>query len=188
MHYSDWHISILENKITLSEAHVSLKQVGAGKKDIPLIVKLIENPKFSLPGLTFFHGAVNLLTHDYIHILLGRGLMPEDEAFTIGYTMGSSKQVSSAEVSLFELITKHLYPDNYKFKDRDISIFRAALNLAEKSNCQALDQVDYELLLKTRLERIRNMLGINTEKIIDYYKIEKVLYPDSKASRRLLTK
>ena len=187
MLYSDWHISILENKITLSEAHVSLKQVGAEKKDIPLIVKLIENPKFSLPGLTFFHGAVNLLTHDYIHILLGRGLLPADEAFTIGYTMGSSKQVSSAEISLFELITKHLYPNNYKFKDRDITIFRAALNLAEKSNCQSLDQVDYGPLLKIRLEKIRNMLGINTEKIIDYYKIEKTLYPDNKASSRLLS-
>ena len=187
MHYSDWHISILENKITLSKAHVSLGQVGAEKKDIPLIVKLIENPKFSLPGLTFFHGAVNLLAHDYIHILLGRGLMPADEAFTIGYTMGSTRQVSSAEATLFELITKHLYPDNYKFKDRDISIFHAALNLAEKSNCQALDQVNYEPFLETRLDKIRNILGINTDKIIDYYKTEKMLYPDSKASRRLLT-
>lgn len=187
MHYSDWHISILENKITLAEAHASLRQVGAEKKDIPLIVKLIENPKFSIPGLTFFHGAVNLLTHDYIHILLGRGLMPADEAFTIGYTMGSTKQVSSAEASLFELITKHLYPDSYKFKDRDITIFQAALNIAEKSNCRALDQVDYQPLLKIRLEKIRDLLGINTDKIIDYYKIEKTLYPDSKASGRLLS-
>jgi hypothetical protein len=186
MHYTDWHISILENNITLSEAHASLKQVGAEKKDIPLIVKLIENPKFSIPGLTFFHGAVNLLAHDYIHILLGRGLMPADEAFTIGYTMGSTRQVSSVESSLFELISKHLYPHNYKFKDRDISIFHAALKLAENSNCQALDQVDYQSFLKIRLKKIRDMLGINTGKIIDYYKTEKKLYPDSKASCRLL--
>ncbi len=186
MHYSDWHISILENNITLSEAHESLSQVGAEKKEIPLIVKLIENPKFSIPGLTLFHGAVNLLAHDYIHILLGRGLMPADEAFTIGYTMGSTKQVSSSEASLFELITKHLYPDNYKFKERDITIFRAALKLAENSNCQALDQVDYLPFLKTRLEKIHHILGINTDKIIDYYKTEKKLYPNSKASSRLL--
>ena len=186
MHYSDWHISILENNITLGEAQTSLKQVGAEKKDIPLIVKLIENPKFSIPGITFFHGAVNLLTHDYIHILLGRGLMPADEAFTIGYTMGSTRQVSSAEASLFELITSHLYPESYQFKDRDINIFRAALDIAEKSNGQALDQVNYEPLLKTQTGKIRDTLGINTKKIIDYYKTEKMLYPDSKASSRLL--
>lgn len=186
MHYSDWHISILENNTTLAEAQASLKQVGAKKKEIPLIVKLIENPKFSIPGLTFFHGAVNLLAHDYIHILLGRGLMPADEAFTIGYTMGSTRQVSSVESSLFELISKHLYPHSYKFKDRDLTIFRSALKLAEESNCQALDQIDYQQLLQTRLGKIRDQLNINTDKIINYYKTEKILFPDSKASYRLL--
>ncbi len=186
MHYTDWHISILENNMTLSQAHVSLKQVGAEKKEIPLIVKLIENPKLSLPGLTLFHGAVDLLTHDYLHILLGRGLMPADEAFVIGYTMGSTKQVSNKEISIFELISKYLYPDNYRFKERDIIIFRSALMLAEKSNCQALDQIEYQPLLKISLGEIRNQLGINTAKIIDYYKTETTLNPESKASRRLL--
>ena len=97
-------------------------------------------------------------------------------------------KITLAEASLFEQITKHLYPDNYKFKDRDINIFRAALNLAEKSNCETLNQVDYGRFLKTRLDKIRNKLGINTEKILEYYKIEKTLYPASKASSRLLTK
>ncbi len=187
MHYSDWHISILENRISLAEAHASLNQVGAEKKDIPLIVKLIENPDISLPGVTFFHGAVNLLAHDYIHILLGRGLLPADEAFIIGYTMGSTKQVSSGEASLFELISKHLYPENYKFRDRDIAIFREALKIAEKSTVQALNQVDYPSLLTTRLDKARDMLGINTEAIIHYYQLEKKRYPDSKASNRLLS-
>ena len=73
MHYSDWHISILENSLSLRRAHASLAQVGAKKNDIPLIIKIVENPAYSIPGLTLFHGAVDLLTHDYIHILLGRG-------------------------------------------------------------------------------------------------------------------
>lgn len=186
MHYSDWHIPISENRLTLGEAHDSLKQVGAQKEDIPLIVKLIENPKLSIPGITLFHGAVDLLAHDYIHILLGRGLLAEDEAFTIGYTMGSTKQVSTREALLFEFISKHLYPENYQFKDRDIEIFFAALNIAEKSNCQALDKVDYASFLNTPIGEIRKTLGIPTDKIIEYYTTEKKRYPDSKSSNRLL--
>ena len=187
MHYSDWHIPISENRITLRKAHDSLKQVGAQKQDIPVIVKLIENPEFSIPGFTLFHGAVDLLAHDYIHILLGRGLLAEDEAFTIGYTMGSTKQVSPSEARLFELITKHLYPDSYQFKERDIKIFYAALKIAEESNCQALDQVDYAPLLDTQTGEIRKILGIPVDRIIAYYATEKALYPNSKSSNRLLT-
>jgi len=186
MHYSDWHISILENNLTLGRAHASLKQVGAKKKDIPLIVKLVENPAYSIPGLTLFHGAVDLLTHDYIHILLGRGLLPADEAFTIGYTMGSTKNVTAVEASLFEAISRYLYPDPYRFKKRDITIFRAGLNIAKASDGKRLDQVDYGLFLETGLGEIRERTGIATKKIIDYYRTEQKLYPDSKASCRLL--
>jgi len=186
MHYTDWHISILENNLSLGRAHASLKQVGAKKNDIPLIIKLVENPAYSIPGLTLFHGAVDLLTHDYIHILLGRGLLPADEAFTIGYTMGSTKQVSAVETALFEAISRYLYPDVYCFKEREITIFRAGLNIARASDGERLDQVDYGPLLEISLGEIRDRIGIATKRIIDYYRSEQKLYPDNKASCRLL--
>jgi hypothetical protein len=110
MHYSDWHIPLSENRLTLRTARDSLEQVGAQKQDIPLIIKLIENTGFSIPGFTLFHGAVDLDAHDNIHILPGRGLLPEDEAFTIGYTMGSTRQTGMFEARLFEVVTRHLYP------------------------------------------------------------------------------
>ncbi|MCK5395862.1 MAG: hypothetical protein KAJ32_07710 [Gammaproteobacteria bacterium] len=186
MHYSDWFIPLSENDLTLGAARDSLKQIGAHKDDIPLIVKLIENPAFSIPGFTLFHGAVDLTAHDYIHIILGRGLLPEDEAFTIGYTMGSTKQIGTNEAALFALITRYLYPETYQFRDRDINIFHSALKLAEASNCVALDQVDYTQLIDDTLQQVRRKLGIIENKIRAYYQIEKTLYPDSKASRRLL--
>lgn len=172
--------------MSLRRAHASLRQVGAKKNDIPLIIKLVENPAYSIPGFTLFHGAVDLLTHDYIHILLGRGLLPADEAFTIGYTMGSTKKVTTAEASLFEAITRYLYPDAYQFDECDIKVFRAGLNIAEASDGRRLDQVDYGPLLETSLGEIRDRVGIQTKRLIDYYQTEKRLYPDSKASSRLL--
>ena len=186
MNYSDWHIPICNTVITLGEAHASLRAIGAKKQDIPLIVKLVENPDFSIPGLTLFHGAVDLLTHDYIHILLGRGLLPADEAFVIGYTMGSTKQLGTYESVLFEFITQHLYPDSYKFKTRDIEIFRAAVSLANAADVVSLDKVDYSCYLEMTVAEIRSALGINTASIIDYYRLEQERYPDSEASKRLL--
>jgi hypothetical protein len=41
------------------------------------MIQLVENPRFNLPGIDLFHGAVDLATHDAIHILLGRGLLPK---------------------------------------------------------------------------------------------------------------
>ena len=62
------------------------------QEDVPLIIKLVENPKYFTSKL--FTGAVDLFTHDCIHVLLGRGLLPKDEAFVIGYTMGSGKKMA----------------------------------------------------------------------------------------------
>ena len=56
------------------------------QENIPLIIKLVENPNYNTSKL--FGGAVDLFTHDCVHVLLGRGLLVKDEAFVIGYTMG----------------------------------------------------------------------------------------------------
>lgn len=64
-------------------------------------MRLLENPEYHLPGVTQFHGAVDLDMHERIHILLGRGLLTADGAFTIGFTMGSTKRVQCLEAWLF---------------------------------------------------------------------------------------
>ncbi len=53
--------------------------------DIPLIVKLVENPKFDLPFVDIFKGAIGLKEHDLVHALLGRGMLPADEAFAFRF-------------------------------------------------------------------------------------------------------
>jgi len=184
--YKDWYIPLSHDSLTLREAHKTLEQVGAEQQEVPLMVKLVENPKFKLPGITIFHGAVDLQTHDYIHIILGRGLLPADESFTIGFTMGSTSKVSNAEAELFALVSKHLYPKAYKFRDRDLAIFRDALHLAMVSHCVALDQVEYTNYLDDKLVDIRQQLHIDTDLLSAYYRVEKRLYPDSKASQRLI--
>jgi len=184
--YTDWHIPITVGDMTLAEARAALQSVGAEQQQVPLMVKLVENPKFKLPGVTIFHGAVDLETHDYIHIILGRGLMPADEAFTIGFTMGSTGKVRDEEANLFALVAKHLYPKSYKFRDRELVIFRDALRLAMVSHCTPLDEVKFTRYLAQPLYSIREQLGIDVDLLTAYYRIEMKLFPESKASQRML--
>lgn len=186
MDYQQWHIPLENDGITLAEAKAMLKKVSAQQQEIPLMIQLVENPKYKLPGMTLFHGAVDLETHDSIHIILGRGLLPIDEAFTIGFTMGSTNRMTSTEEQIFTFISKNLYPDVYKFSEQDIEVFRNAVRLAFISSCKALDQIDYNSLMNTSLKDIRKSIGLEIEFLNAYYKIEQQRYPDSAASKRLL--
>jgi len=177
---------VSRSELTLREALDSLAAVGARQQEIPLIVRLLENPKYKLPGMTLFHGAVNLEAHDRIHILLGRGLLTGDEAFTIGFTMGSTKRVRRYEEWLFGLLARHVYPMPYTFDDTAVRIFNDAVRLGGISGCRALNRVDYDQYLDLPLREIRRVLGLETDLLAACYRIEMERNPDSVASRRLL--
>ncbi len=183
--WEDWHIPWSRDDVTLREALSSLSPVAASQQEIPLLVQLIENPRYRIPGITLFHGAVELKQHDCIHILLGRGLLAKDEAFVIGFTMGSTGVVSTVEESLFSKIAKYLYPRIYKFDDEDVQIFRDAVKLGAISCCEPLDVTDFTPYLDVPLAEARAALGIESELIEAYYKVEKRRFPDSVASQRL---
>ena len=184
--YKDWHIPFSNDVMTLREAHASLSSLGAKQESIPLMIQLVENPRFDIPGFDIFHGAVDLKTHDYIHLILGRGLLDKDEAFTIGFTMGSTDKVSTLEETLYALASKHLYPKVYQFDDEAIRIFKDAVRLGFISDCLPLNQINYEKYLDCSLKNIRQEIQLEGDLILAYYRIEKKRYPNSKASQRLL--
>jgi hypothetical protein len=184
--WMDWHIPFSRDQITLREAKKSLAALGAKQEEIPLMIQLVENPRYAIPGLKFFHGAVDLATHDSIHILLGRGLLPKDEAFVIGFTMGSTDQVTTMEENLYTVFSKHLYPKVYRFKNEEIRIFKDATKLGFISNCKPLDKVDYNKYLDWKLADIRREIGLEDDLILAYFRIEQKRYPESKATKRLL--
>jgi hypothetical protein len=179
--YADWHIPLSEGAMTLRQAAAHLAKVGAMPDEIPLMVRLAENPQFDL-----FTGAVDLKTHDYIHPLLGRGLLAKDEAFVVGFTMGSTHRLGAAEEKLFTLVAQHLYPGIYRFSEEDVRVFRDAVRLAFLSDCRPLNEMDYQPYLDRSLDEIRRELGIEPMLLRGYYAIEKRRYPHSPESRRLL--
>lgn len=181
-----WHVPLSRAQLSIREAIESLKAVGAEAQEVPLIVKLVENPRYTIPGLEVFHGAVDLETHDLIHILLGRGLLPKDEAFTIGYTMGSTKCVGAIEETLFGFISKNFYPKFYRFGDDELRIFHDAVRLAQVSECQPLDRLRREHVMDLTIAQARDRFGIEEDLLRAYYRIERRRFPNAAESRRLV--
>lgn len=185
--WKTWHVPFEQDQFTLRQVLDSMQAYQKKAVDIPLIVCLVENPKFNLPWINVFEGAVNLFDHDCIHALLGRGMMPKDEAFVIGFTMGSSNRTGTLEQAVFGFIAKHLYPGPYKLTDEEVQVFKDAAHLGYVSDCRPLSDVDYSAFIEMTVHEARQALGIETELLRAYYQIEARRYPESIESQRQFT-
>ena len=185
---ANWFVPLAQDSLTLREAMAEMDKIALEQGDIPLIVKLVENPDYDyLPGMDIFSGATSLETHDYIHLLLGRGVLPKDEAFILGFTMGSTNRVGAFEEKLYGLFTRYLYPKHYRFSKQDFEVYKDAVRLGYISDCRPLDKVDYKALLDVTLKEAREAVGIETPLLQAYYDIEAKRYPESPESQRLVT-
>ncbi len=180
----EWHISLADKDITLREALSSMDDFKLDPKDVPLIIRLIENPKYDI-GL--FSGTTALGAHDSLHVLLGRGVLIKDEAFVIGFTMGSTGKLNAITERLFLLIARYLYPEGYKFKAEESRVFKEAVELAKLMKCVDLSKVNYSHYMDRQLSYVRAELGIDTNFLKYSYLKEKLFYPNSPESQRLVT-
>lgn len=160
-----------------------LETLPANRPDeIDDLVRLLENPAspYALPG------AVSLERHDCIHVLLGRGLLGADEAFVVGYTMGAAASSIDAELlDTFKLIAKRLYPRHYRMSEPDLFVFDLGYQLGARSPVR-IDRVPLEHAHDERIDVLRARFGIDVKALAAVYAAERVLFPDSTASARLL--
>ena len=181
----DWCYPISRGDGELTQVLDEMIEWKIHANNVPLIIRLVENPDYKTSKL--FTGAVNLFTHDCIHILLGRGILPKDEAFVIGYTMGSSKKMRRWRRNLFMFCAKHLYPSEYRFGEEERFVFNVGVMLG--SLCKTdLSKVEFSRIKEESISLIRKKLGINTKLLRHYYAVEKNCFPKSKESARLLRK
>ena len=183
--WRDWIVPIDCENVTLQDALATAEHIATKPDDVPLIVRICENPEFDVPGFGL-EGAVSLKDHDCIHALLGRGLRSKDEAFVIGFTMGSTNRISTTQEKLYEWAARYLYPKNFKFDDEDIHIFKDAIRLGFVSDCLPLNRIDYPSLMHETLAAVRAEVGIEVDLLKAYYRIEARRYKKSTVSQRLL--
>jgi hypothetical protein len=181
---NEWSPSLGATSLsTLGEELCRMEPFKLEPSEVPLIIRLTENPKYDL-GI--FPGSVSLYSHDCIHIILGRGVLVKDEAFVIGFTMGSTKRIGVLREGLFCILTKHFYPDGYKFTSQDLIVYKAGLTIASSMDCEDLSKMDFKKYENWRLPRIRKKIGVDCKTLRYYYYLEKQMFPHCTESQRLL--
>jgi hypothetical protein len=177
--YLQWNPGLDNDELTLKEVIDTLP--GNGPMEIHKLVRLFENPDSPLA----FKGAINLPRHDCVHIVLGRGLSAQDEAFVIGFTMGTSKNISRFEVKLFEFVSKHFYPGIYKFTDDNLKIFELGVKFGKECAVNQIYDFPFELYMERKLGEIREIIGISKDELREIYRKEQEITPNTMESKRL---
>ena len=179
---NEWHIPLSTTELTLEDALDSMGEFKLQAEDVPLIIKLVENPRYDI-GL--FAGNVSLCNHDCIHLLLGRGLRVKDEAFVIGFTMGSTKKMLRWRRNLYMFCAKYLFPEGYSFGEEERFIFN--MGVMAGSQCPTdLSKADCSKFKESKIDYARKLLGVDKKLLKCCYEVETKCFPNSEESQRLL--
>ena len=174
-----WYPGIRNDEKTVDE--VILSMPAAPDIAIPWIVKLFENPTSRLR----FRGAVDLEDHDVLHVLLGRGLQDQDEAFVLGFAMGTAKKIKRIEASLFKLILARLYPEPYRIPAFLQPAFDLGVQCGTKTGAVNLYKQSLKDLRGLTLGEARRRAGIDMNIVREFYQLEQQQIPFTIASLRL---
>jgi hypothetical protein len=144
-------------------------------------VQLLEHPSspVALPG------AVSLARHDCLHVLLGRGLLPQDEAFVVGFTMGSTRAVSRLGLAFYRFCVQWLYPPTFRLSHAHLRAFELAFQEGLRSGTSRLDEVPLEESPHVPVGKLRAQVGLRTEALRLAFQRERALLPETPESARL---
>jgi hypothetical protein len=177
--YQDWAPGLDNDHLLLRDVRQSLP--GNMPAEISPIVKLFENPCSPLA----LRGAVSLERHDCIHILLGRGLTNQDEAFVIGFTMGTAKSLTWIEVALFRFLARWVYPAGYRLSRAEARAFDLGVEAGRALGVKRLYRFPLEQHMQETVGALRRRLGIDLTRLRDFYRREQAAIPGTPASARL---
>jgi hypothetical protein len=174
-----WYPGVANHDLTVQEVTDSMPKAPPSK--IPWIVRLFENPDSWIR----FRGAVDLEAHDIMHVLLGRGLQDQDEAFIIGFAMGTAKKVSWFQYWVFKLVIGKLYPEPYRIPRFLQPAFDLGVRCGQETGNRDLYKQDLKRLLPLPLREARQEAGIDMQVVQRYFEQEQQRIPFTIASLRL---
>jgi hypothetical protein len=177
--WHEWFPGLDNDDMTMREVLATLPAAPPGA--IPWIVRLFENPT----GWLRLHGAVDLAHHDMIHVLLGRGLLGQDEAFVIGFTMGSTKAVSWPEERWFKFAASHLYPEPYRMPQKILAAYDLGLEAGREMGVRNVHLALRDDMLDRPLGETRRALAIDTRRLRQFFARERAALPGTASSLRL---
>ncbi len=148
---------------------------------IPWIVRLFENPE----SFFRFRGAQDLEDHDVLHVLLGRGLQDQDEAFVLGFAMGTAKQVSWLQFRIFKYALAHWYPEPYRVPPFLQPAFDLGVACGKATGRKNLYKQPLKQMKHFSIRDAREALEIDVQVVKKYFRIEQERIPFTMASMRL---
>lgn len=178
-HWMAWYPGLVHDSMRVQEIIDTLPSVPAS--EVPWIVRQFENPN----GWLRFRGAVHLTEHDILHVLLGRGLQDQDEAFVLGFAMGTAKRVPVWQYRLFRYILSRLYPEPYRVPRFLLPAFDLGVQAGKETGVKNLYRMNLKKWLELPLGQARTQAGIDVTVLRDFFRREQQAIPQTIASVRL---
>ncbi len=179
-HWREWHPGLDNDDQTLGAVLATLP--GFEAEAVPVLVRLFENPASPIA----LAGACTLAQHDAVHVLIGRGLVDQDEAFVIGFTAGAAADLSQADVEAYRVALSS-YAEPYRIGGRDLLAFDLGIQAGRVAASRDLHAIDVEAYAGLPLGQAREQLGIDTDVLRGFYRLEQRVIPGTPASLRLPT-
>ena len=112
-----WHVPLfIRGRLSLQKVLEVMGDWKLSSKDVPLIIRLVENPKYDI-GL--FAGNVSLFSHDCKQILLGRGLLTKEILYKIQQVNNKTQIINSTKIQ----VGKITYASKSTITFRNVNIF-----------------------------------------------------------------
>lgn len=156
----------------LSVGHVLDTMPGFQSEDIPAIIGAFESPNSPLK----LPGACTLQQHDVLHVLLGRGLVDQDEAFVLGFAAMADPQFTNDDIDRYKFAFS-IYPEPYCIRGCDLLAFELGVKAAQKMRLGNIITLDVAAVRSLLIGPLRRNLGIDTEVLLDIYEEERRCIP-----------
>ncbi len=184
LNWDEWNPGLDTDDMTIAEVLATMPAANAD--EVPEIIRRYENPESAeaLPG------AISLPRHDCLHVLFGRGLHVQDEAFVIGATMGAASDITSDVVDFFIEVSTKEYPKHWRFEKEHIPSLRLGVGFATdnlKNKDLHLIALENEPWQSKKVRDARRDLGIVKSELRAYFRKAELLVPGTRATRRLDT-
>lgn len=182
--WEEWNPGLDTDDMSIAQVLATLPAANA--EDVPEIIKRYENPESpeALPG------AIHLNRHDCIHVLLGRGLHVQDEAFIIGVTMGAASDINQDYIDTFIRVSTQDYPKHWRFEEAHIASYLLGVGYAQdniRNKDLHLIPLEQDPWQSMTVKDARKALGMSKHELRAYYRKAALLVPGTPATRRLDT-
>lgn len=185
--YKELSLADIDASLRIRDVLASLEPIKGLKYRTPILVELLENPRFRIGGrnLGIMPGSVDIDLHDCLHILLGRSFLPANEAFVVGFTMGSTQRMSWITSKLFRLIASHAYPRTHRFRPVDGKIFERAVAVGARCATEDLSRLRSSDLVSMTVGSARRRFLDGSASLREAYRWECSINPEETSSFRL---